>query len=193
MTKQDWINKWKQCRLCPLHLHAKHHVLYRGSIPADLLLIGEAPGKTEDKLGKPFIGRSGQLLTTAIQRLGITSYCIANVVCCIPLNEALSDEEQQVVRPPSPEEAAACYPHIEELVALCKPKLIGLLGKEAEKYFKSTSLAPETPRVILRHPAYVLRRGGINSIEFKNFLSDFEKALSSAGVVHVNPFQQIGV
>jgi uracil-DNA glycosylase len=197
MTKESWIRKWKNCQRCPLHLNARHHVLYRGSIPAELLLIGEAPGKTEDKLGKPFIGRSGELLTVALQRLSVASYCITNVVCCIPLKPNPSLEfdqtrEEQQIRPPFPHEAQACSPHIKELIELCQPKLVGLLGKAAEQSFDESLLKEGIELVILRHPAYILRRGGINSVEFKRFLVDFQKALENAGVSHFNFLNSVG-
>lgn len=167
-----------------------NHVLFRGSIPADLLLIGEAPGKTEDRLGKPFIGRSGQLLTTAIQRLGLTSYCISNVVCCIPWKN--DDKSTQTVRVPSKEEAASCSQHLVDLVNLCQPKLVGLLGEQAKKYFPGKEFSG-IPIAAFRHPAYILRRGGENSLEFKRFLDSFSSALKTHNIVHVNPFQPIGV
>lgn len=187
MTRTEWVRKWKGCQLCPLHKNAKHHVLYRGKTPAEVLLIGEAPGKTEDKLGKPFIGRSGQILTTSLQRLSIHSYCIANVVCCIPLDEEGS------IRPPSLEEASTCSPHLRELYALCQPKLIALLGKEAKKHFDLTLLDPSVQSVELRHPAFICRKGGVNSVEFKRFMYDFELALTKANVTHFNCFNAVGV
>lgn len=186
-TKAAFIREWTDCKKCPLHLGAKQHVLYRGSIPADVLLVGEAPGRTEDKLGKPFIGKSGQLLSTAIQRLGLTSYCITNIVCCIPL----TDEGE--IRPPSREEAATCSPHLSQIVELCRPKLVVLLGNEPKKFFPTTLLTEGVTLVQLRHPAYVLRRGGLNSVEFKRFLETLTTALKQARVAFTNPFEKIGV
>ena len=187
MNKVSYIRKWNSCQKCPLHLNANHHVLYRGSMPAEVLLVGEAPGKTEDKLGKPFIGRSGQLLSTAIQQLGVTSYCITNIVCCIPL----TDEGE--IRQPSRSEAAACSPHLREIVDLCQPKLIALLGNEPKKYFSKDLIGPETIMVLLRHPAFVLRRGGLNSVEYKRFLQTFADSLADAKVPFNSPFHKIGV
>ena len=186
-TKAAFIKEWMDCKRCPLHKTARMHVLYRGAIPADVLFVGEAPGRTEDKLGKPFIGRSGQLLTTAIQRLGLTSYCITNIVCCIPL----TDEGE--IRPPSREEAASCEPHLSQIVDLCKPRLIALLGNEPKKFFH-TSLVPEGVSMVqLRHPAYVLRRGGLNSVEFKRFLETLSQSLKAAAIPFVSPFEKVGV
>jgi DNA polymerase len=187
VTRESFIKKWKSCQLCPLGKDARNHVLFRGSIPAEVLFIGEAPGKTEDKLGKPFIGPSGQLLSTALLRLGLSSYCITNVVCCIPWRNYLKDS----IRRPSKEEARTCSPHIAELVSLCKPKLIGLLGNEAKERF-ITPISKETKVVGLRHPAYILRNGGVDSLEFKRFLASLSQALDEVNVAYTNPFQLIG-
>lgn len=54
-------------------------------------------------------------------------------------------------------------------------------------------LSSEIPIATLRHPAYVLRRGGVNSVEFKRFLTDFESALTEADVTHFNIFKSVGV
>ena len=186
MTKEQYKKEWNNCTKCPLHKGAMNHVLFRGSIPADVLLVGEAPGKTEDRLGKPFIGRSGQLLTTAIQRLGLTSYCITNVVCCIPWQS----EDHQKIRVPSKEEADSCSPHLTQLFDLCKPRLVALLGEQAKKYFKGSKFMG-TPVVTFRHPAYILRKGGEDSLEFKRFLDVFSTSLSGYGIIHTNPFQAI--
>lgn len=186
ITRAAFTKEWTSCQKCPLHKNAKMHVLYRGSIPADVLLVGEAPGRTEDKLGKPFIGKSGQLLTTAIQRLGLTSYCITNIVCCIPL----TDEGE--IRPPSKEEAYECSPHLDQIVDLCQPRLIVLLGNEPKKLFPP-HLTEGISLIQLRHPAYVLRRGGLNSVEFKRFMESFSTALKAADIPFINPFEKIGV
>ena len=163
----------------------------RGEIPADVLLIGEAPGEMEDKLGQPFIGRSGHTLRTAIQRLGIRSYCITNVVCCIPWR--YPDQKADVVGPkvrvPSREEAEACKNHIIELVDLCSPKLVVLLGNEARDKFPFDKDSFPTPLTQLRHPSYINRRGGIDSIEFKRFLDEFDTTLTRLNIPHISPFQ----
>lgn len=194
LTKQSWERAWKKCTQCPLHKNARNHVLYRGQIPAEVLLIGEAPGKTEDKIGEPFIGRSGQLLTKAMEALRIKSYCIANVVCCIPLVQKLDGPTEALpIRPPSREEAEACSPHLEQLFKLCSPKVIALLGNEAKEHF-NLKLVPEWATVVmLRHPAYILRKGGENSVEYKRFVESFANALDEAAVSHVNPFTALGV
>jgi len=197
LTLETFQKEWSHCCKCPLHKNARRHVLYRGEIPAEVLLVGEAPGKTEDKHGLPFIGASGQrVLNKALEALELKSFCICNVVCCIPVTEqSVIDDEEFVpsVRPPSPEEAEACRPHLEQIVELCQPKLIALLGNEPKKYFPASLVPQDATLVTLRHPAYVLRRGGEKGVEYKRFLEAFHTALEEQGIAHTNPFNPIGV
>lgn len=198
MPKQTvalFVRKWKACKACPLHHWAHRHVLYRGQIPAEVVLIGEAPGKVEDKLGRPFVGPSGQLLDALLSDLKLTSFCIINVVCCIPWKNNAKNTE---IRPPSVDEANACEDHIIELLELAKPKLIVFLGKEAEKTKVSVLLAyqhaPAVPPLLpIRHPAYILRNGGVTSLEYKRNLHALSKALSDAGILHqIPPVTKVG-
>lgn len=190
LTQESYIKEWENCQKCPLHKQTRNHVLTRGTIPAEVLLVGEAPGKTEDKLGIPFVGRAGQLLTKAIDKLQLASYCIANVVCCIPYKYySPIDERASQIRPPSREEAEACHPHITQLIKLCNPGLIVLLGEQARKYH----ITNDVPLALLRHPAYILRKGGEGSIEFKRFLDTFHSALVEQGIACVNPLEPIGI
>ena len=186
LTLESFKREWKNCQKCPLHVGVAHHVLYRGEIPAEVMLVGEAPGKVENRLGRPFVGPSGDLLNSALDRLGLSSFCICNVVCCIPWRS----KEAQVIRQPSKEEAAACNPHLVQLVQLCQPKLVICLGNEAKKHFPTKEFE-KTPLTFLRHPAYILRNGGKASIEYKRFLEAFHAALDGVGIPCNNPFMQM--
>jgi uracil-DNA glycosylase len=61
------VDDWKDCTRCPLHTVRSNVVLARGSIPCDILFVGEAPGRSEDALGKPFVGPAGILLDEMIE------------------------------------------------------------------------------------------------------------------------------
>lgn len=162
--------KWKKCQLCPLHKHAKKHVLYRGSIPASILFVGEAPGNVENQLGVPFVGPSGQLLNSMLDTLKVTDFCITNIVCCIPRATPSSKKNtEKGVRPPTKEEASLCHDHISELVALAKPKVIITIGQSAKKYLGEKAF-PKIARGHIEHPAYILRNGGIKSYKYKKAL-----------------------
>ena len=90
------------------------------------MLIGEGPGGDEDRLGRPFVGRSGQLLTGMLESIGLSrqQVYIANVVKCRPPGN----------RTPTPDEAQACLPFLRRQVALVRPKIILLLGSTAARY-----------------------------------------------------------
>jgi uracil-DNA glycosylase family 4 len=111
-------------------------------------------------------------------------------VCCIPwTNTVYKDGFSPAVRPPSKEEATACRDHLVELVNICNPKVVILLGKAAEESFPFDKETFPIPLTSLRHPSYILRKGGENSLEFKRFLDSFEAILTLADIPHVNPFQ----
>jgi DNA polymerase len=116
----------KACTRCELALTRTHVVVGTGNRNAQLMLVGEGPGADEDRLGEPFVGKSGQLLTKLLkQELGIDrSQCyIANVVKCRPPNN----------RDPLAEEAASCRPFLDRQIALVAPKVIVTLGNVATK------------------------------------------------------------
>jgi DNA polymerase len=114
----------RQCRHCPLAEARTQVVIARGNPSARLLLIGEAPGADEDRLGLPFVGRSGQLLDRLLADAGLDperDLYIANAIKCRPPQN----------RRPTPAELAACMPWLERQVALVDPALILLVGATA--------------------------------------------------------------
>ena len=136
-----------------------------GDPDADLLFVGEAPGRDEDLQGIPFVGRSGQLLDRLLaEELGITrdQVYIANVVKCRPPDN----------RDPKPDEIASCRPYLEEQVALIAPKVVVTLGNFATKLLLDTDQGITKLRgaaypmggaqlVPTFHPAAALRGGGV--------------------------------
>lgn len=151
------------CKACQLYQFRKQIVPGRGIKPADLLLVGEAPGKSENLRGLAFIGPSGRLLDSIIKRASEVSgkpvpvYYITNVVCCRP-----TDSVGGPNREPTEREALACRSRLIATYSETKPKEVILLGKIAEKYCKK--LWPAA--TCLSHPAFILRRGGLSSPEF---------------------------
>lgn len=159
---QQHVTNWYDCKRCPLGKTADTHVLYRGDIPAQVLFVGEAPGYSEDAVGKPFVGQSGRLLNDiierTIERTKPFTFCVTNVLACIPHDSAKSKYEQSAeVRAPTKEEAAACNPRLLELIDLCQPVAIVTLGKPAAKY--TPSFPEKYSRLELVHPAFILRKG----------------------------------
>lgn len=120
------------CENCPLRAGCTQTVPGEGDLHADLMFIGEGPGAEEDRLGRPFVGASGQLLDKMIAAIGLgrEEVYIGNVVKCRPPHN----------RQPSPEEAAACLPYLRAQVALVRPKVIVLLGATAARYAVSPDI-----------------------------------------------------
>ncbi|MGB2629611.1 MAG: uracil-DNA glycosylase [Candidatus Omnitrophota bacterium] len=152
-----------ECHRCPL-AHTRTNVVFgEGNPRAKLMFIGEAPGGDEDKQGRPFVGRAGQLLTKIIESIGLKreDVYIANILKCRPPGN----------RNPLPSEIATCVTYLEKQIEFIKPGIICALGKFAAQ----TLLNTETPISRLRgkfheyrgiklmptyHPAYLLRNPG---------------------------------
>ena len=121
-TLQEQVS---QCISCPLCAHRTHTVFGEGNPHASLLFVGEGPGADEDRMGRPFVGRAGQLLDRMIQAMGLQreDVYIANVVKCRPPGN----------RTPLPEETQACLPYLRGQFALIRPKVIVCLGATAAR------------------------------------------------------------
>lgn len=158
--------RWKRCQLCPLHATHLNYVLCRGVLPCHILFIGEAPGRTEDAIGYPFIGRSGRLLNQMIEEAAAKahrkpSFAILNTVACIPF---VDNDRANDIRPPSADEQAACSAWLKAAIEIASPKRIVALGKEACKATRNMEVYEFV------HPAYVLRKGGSSSVEYARFV-----------------------
>jgi DNA polymerase len=151
------IGACTRCKLCEQRTKV---VPGEGSLDPPILFIGEGPGADEDRTGRPFVGRAGQLLDKMIGAIGLPrgAVFIANIVKCRPPEN----------RTPEPDEVAACMPFLERQIAALRPKLICTLGLPATR-----ALLPEVraisavrgrlfecggvPLVPTFHPAYLLR------------------------------------
>lgn len=113
----DLYKECKDCSKCNLSNGKINMVFGEGNPKAKLMFIGEAPGADEDKTGRPFVGRAGQLLTKGLLALNLhreQDYYITNICKCRPENN----------RNPMEHEACACIPYLRNQVALIKPKII---------------------------------------------------------------------
>lgn len=150
------------CRSCELHRGRTQAVFGVGDPCARLMIIGEAPGADEDRLGEPFVGRAGQLLTAMLAALGLerSQVYIANILKCRPPNN----------RDPKPQEAEQCTPYLRRQLELVSPKVVLAVGRIAAQWLLETdaplgrlrgrvhSFGPDaTPLVVSYHPAYLLR------------------------------------
>lgn len=152
------IENWKNCKRCSLHEKRQNVVLARGTIPAEIVFVGEAPGESENILGAPFTGPAGHLLDQMIDAsLGTRTYAITNLVACIPRD----DDGGKTAEPPD-ESILTCAPRLIEFVDMCNPKLIVCVGKLAEhwldtKYMRRVRVPESIKRVGITHPAAILR------------------------------------
>ncbi len=135
-----------------------------GPCPADVMIVGEAPGFNEDRQGEPFVGAAGKLLDTLLARISLSrgDVFITNVLKCRP----------PMNRDPMPNEAEACSPYLQEQVALVKPKVVLILGRHAlerllpgqgsiSRIHGSLIRRGELAYVPLYHPAAALHNGSL--------------------------------
>jgi DNA polymerase len=155
------------CTLCPLAVGRTQVVFGEGDPHAGLMVVGEGPGREEDLQGRPFVGRSGQLLDKLLAEeagLGRPEVYIANVVKCRPPNN----------RDPLPDEIASCRPYLDQQVAAIAPAVVLTLGNFATRALLGTAEGitrlrgrtypyPGPSKAVVVptfHPAAALRGGG---------------------------------
>jgi DNA polymerase len=178
------------CLKCPHLASSRKSVVFGvGSLEAELMFIGEAPGADEDELGEPFVGKAGQLLTKIIQTMGLSreTVYIANILKCRPDTPGQSAGN----RKPTPEEMQTCIPYLHEQIDLIKPKVIVALGATAVegllgKTIGITKLRGNwreyrgTPLMPTYHPAYLLRNQALS--EKRNVWEDMLAAMEKLGM-----------
>ena len=138
------------CTACPLSQTRTNVVFGEGNPDADLMFVGEAPGEQEDLSGKPFVGRSGQLLDRYLEYVGIRreDVFIANIIKCRP----------PANRDPKPSEEELCMPYLREQVRLIRPKIIVCLGRiAAMKLIREDYRITEEHGQWIRQPSSAIR------------------------------------
>ncbi len=166
------------CRRCRLCSSRKKVVFGKGSRNADLMFVGEGPGRDEDITGVPFVGKAGQLLDKILKASGINGddVYIGNIVKCRPPGNRI----------PAPEEARACLPYLRNQVYLIKPKIIVCLGATAAKYIIDSQIRITGSRgkwhqkngywlMATYHPAALLRDGAKKRPVWEDFNNISEK------------------
>lgn len=177
MTRADELNRFyeeiKDCRRCRLAPVRNHLVFGEGNAEARVMFVGEGPGRDEDLQGRPFVGRSGQLLTSIIEKgMGLTrqTVYICNVVKC----RATVDQAGKRDRPPNADEEAACGPFLRRQIAIIAPEAIITLGNPSTRFLLRTKTGitklrgqwaeyEGIPVMPTFHPSYILRNGGDSS------------------------------
>lgn len=163
--------------VCPdLAQEAKNLVMGDGNIDAEIVLIGEAPGKNEDETGLPFVGAAGRFLDEMLSQANIkrSDVFITNIVKYRPPNN----------RDPLPEEKKAFWPYLVRQLDAIKPQIIVTLGRHSMEYFipdQKISLIHGQPKRItfgdtkliivpLYHPAAALYNGGMRATLIEDFI-----------------------
>ena len=169
MFLEELNNQILKCEKCALCKTRTNVVPGEGSSKAEIMFIGEGPGKKEDEQGIPFIGAAGKLLDKLLALINLKreDIYIANVVKCRPPQN----------RDPLPEEVEACRPWLDQQIKIIKPKLIVLLGRHSMDRFlpnQKISIDHGKPKrrngqvyYPIYHPAAALYRNGL--------LEDLEK------------------
>lgn len=174
---------------CALKRTATNTVFADGVAHAPVMLIGEAPGRDEDRVGKPFVGRAGQLLDKMLASIGLdrkVNAYITNVINWRPPDN----------RDPSPDEAAACLPFLRRHIELANPQIIILLGAVAARHVVGVSdgimklrgrwmeyrvgerMVPLMPTL---HPAYLLRQPAHKKLAWRDLQSVRDRLEALAG------------
>lgn len=150
----------ENCTRCPLCETRTKFVFGAGDGHAEIMFIGEAPGRDEDLQGLPFVGRSGKLLTKILAEVQLNreDVFIANILKCRPPGN----------RDPKPEEVEKCIPYLHRQIELIKPRILVSLGRVSAQNLLNTKESltrmrgkvwhyHNTPLIVTFHPAYILR------------------------------------
>jgi DNA polymerase len=183
MTKQEKLDLLKEkvcsCNKCEELIQVRiNHVFGEGNANTRIVCLGEAPGLNESEQGRPFVGRSGQLLTALLNSVGIQreDVYILNILKCRPPEN----------RKPKPEEAVACRSFLDMQLKIIQPEIIVCLGASAANYLLGEKIPIGQMRgkwyeyngakvLCTFHPSYALRTGDYAKKEIKN---DLEKVVA---------------
>ena len=169
------------CRTCAIGESRRNSVYGEGDPCAALMVVGEGPGETEDKLGRPFVGRAGELLERMLLAIDLArdDVFICNTVKCRPTYDTGT---RLANRPPTPDEMRNCRPYLDEQIEIIRPRVILALGAPAAKSFMGEKFSITKQRgqwfegplgipiIASFHPAYILRQTGGAMTEVKRLV-----------------------
>jgi DNA polymerase len=177
------------CRRCALWEGRTRIVVDRGNPSAKILVVGEAPGETEDREGRAFVGRAGKSFDRTMAEIGLDTerdMLIANIAKCRPPNN----------RAPKREEAETCHPYLKRQIDLVKPRVIVLLGATALRHLNPALKAfsmkdragsffemkehPGVEFVVFYHPAAVFYNSKVGAA-MKDHARALKKFLDEGG------------
>jgi uracil-DNA glycosylase len=169
------------CRKCGIGAMRTNTVYGEGDPCAQLMVVGEGPGETEDKLGRPFVGRAGELLDKMLLAIGLPreDVYICNTVKCRP---TFDTGTRLANRAPTPDEMRNCRPYLDEQIEIIRPRVLLALGAPAAKSFMGEKFSITKQRgqwfdgplgipiIATFHPAYILRQTGGAMTEVKKLV-----------------------
>ena len=187
---EDQLKKLKKKIInldCELKLKAKNFVFYDGVLTSDIMIIGEAPGYEEDKIGKPFVGPAGKKLDEMINAIGLdrkNNVYITNIIPWRPPDN----------RTPTDNEINFFLPYVEEHISIIKPKILLLFGNVASKSilnlnegitknhgkwfnYKNPFLKKKIFTTCIFHPSYLLRSPDKKKIAWEDLKKVKEKII----------------
>ena len=188
---EDQLKKLKKKIInldCELKLKAKNFVFYDGVLTSDIMIIGEAPGYEEDKIGKPFVGTAGKKLDEMINAIGLdrkNNVYITNIIPWRPPDNRI----------PTDNEINFFLPYVEEHISIIKPKILLLFGNVASKSilnlnegitknhgkwfnYKNPFLKKKIFTTCIFHPSYLLRSPDQKKIAWEDLKKVKEKIIN---------------
>jgi uracil-DNA glycosylase family 4 len=176
------------CRACTIGGTRTKNVYGEGDPCAALMVVGEGPGETEDRLGRPFVGRAGELLDKLLLSIGLPrgDVYICNTVKCRP---TLDTGTRLANRAPTPDEMRNCRHFLDQQIEIIRPRVILALGAPAAKSFMGERFSITRQRgqwadgplgipiIATFHPAYILRQTGGAMSEVKRLVWNDLKAV----------------
>jgi DNA polymerase len=187
-TLSDAARVVEACRKCGIGSTRSKSVYGEGNPCAEVMCVGEGPGETEDRLGRPFVGRSGELLDKMLAAIDLAreDVYICNTVKCRP---TLDNGHRLANRAPTPDEMKNCRPYLEAQIEIIRPRVILALGAPAAKSFMGEKFSITKQRgqwydgplgipiIATFHPAYILRQTGGAMTEVKRLVYADLKAI----------------
>ncbi len=173
LTKlREFRKEIEHCTKCRLYKSRKNFVFGTGNGNAEIMFIGEAPGREEDLQGEPFVGQAGRVLNKMLNQIHLkrTDVYIANILKSRPPNN----------RDPLPDEVKQCIPYLHQQIEIIKPKLLVALGRIAAQNLLNTqdSLSKlrskiwnykDIPLIVTYHPAAILRNASLENATLEDF------------------------
>jgi len=171
------IGLCRNCQKCELHQLTINKSILRGtgwSVKHPYVFVSGHPDGTEDLIGQPVVGNSGNILDIAIREVGIKDLecLVVNSVMCTPY----TDQSRLATRNPTKHEVKSCSTNLERFFTLVTPRAVFALGKRAEAALKLINI----PHCPVAHPDTILKQGGTSSVEYSRFILQLKKEIRNA-------------